>query len=173
MSAIHVCPLSALDTILKSSQAVQMISLSGPGKTTETPAQITNGHLKLKFNDINEPREGLIAPASEHVRSIIEFAHSWDQTRPLVIHCWMGISRSTAATAIVLHALLPNVEAELTAKTIRKKSPMATPNPLMIKHADGLLKLNGDLTRAIEKIGRGKNAFEGQPFSISLEELNQ
>ncbi len=173
MSTIFVCPLSALDTILADSDAVQMISLSGPGKSLETPAQITDGHLKLEFNDINEPREGLIPPAAEHVQSIIDFGKNWDQSKPLVIHCWMGISRSTAALAAVLLSLLPETSPEIAAQLIRRKSPMATPNPMMIDHADHILNLNGELVSAIATIGRGVDAFEGQPFSISLEEANK
>ena len=173
MSAIFVCPLSALGAVLADSGASQMISLSGPGKSLETPAQITHGHLNLEFNDINEPRDGLIAPAPEHVQSILDFADGWDQSRPLVIHCWMGISRSTAAAAITILSLLPHAQPELLAQLIRQKSPMATPNPMMIQHADILLGLDNKLIRAIKYIGRGVDAFEGQPFSIDFADVAQ
>ncbi len=173
MSTIFVCPLSALDTVLAESGATQLISLSGPGKSLETPVQINEGHLKLEFNDINEPQDGLIAPTPEHVQSILNFASTWDQSRPLVIHCWMGISRSTAALATILLFLLPHTKPEKIAQLIRKKSPMATPNPMMIGHADQFLNLDGMFVSAIENIGRGSDAFEGRPFSISLLEAKQ
>jgi predicted protein tyrosine phosphatase len=171
MTTIHICPLSALESVLADSGAVQMISLSGPGKSIETPTQITGGHLKLEFNDINEPRDGLIAPAPEHVKSVIDFASTWDQSHPLVIHCWMGISRSTAAAATVLLSLFPQITPQTVAQMIRQKSPMATPNPMMIAHADELLQLEGHLVDAIQNIGRGADAFEGKPFSISSQEF--
>ena len=173
MSAIYVCPLSALSDVLIESRAVQMISLSGPGKSLETPAQIKGEHLKLEFNEINEPRDGLIAPAPEHMQRIIKFAKTWDQSRTLVIHCWMGISRSTAAAATILLALLPNTCPEAIAQLIREKSPMATPNPMMIGYADQLLKQDGNFISAVSKIGRGVDAFEGQPFSIALQDVSQ
>ena len=50
------------------------------------------------------------------------------------------------------------------ARRLRKASPMATPNPLMVALADAQLGLEGRLSDAIRSIGRGEDAFEGEPF---------
>lgn len=168
MSIVHVCPLSALNQTLEVTKASWMISLSGPGKSPQRPDQITAGYLALEFNDIAEPRDGLIPPDMSHVDRIIDCAHQWDQSTPLLIHCWMGISRSTAAALITGMALFPDQNIELLVNTLREQSPMATPNPLMIELADKRLGLGNQLVDAVRSIGRGEDAFEGKPFSLNL-----
>ena len=62
-------------------------------------------HLRLFFNDIAAPAEGLIHPMPEHVVQILSFGSRWPRSAPLVVHCWAGISRSTAAAYMVACAL--------------------------------------------------------------------
>ncbi len=168
MSNIHICPLSALERTLQTSRATWMVSLSGPGKSPERPKQIVSGFLALEFNDINEPQDGLLAPSRNHISKLLEFLTSWGGREPLLMHCWMGISRSTAAAAIALAQIQPNRNMTDLASQIRQASPMASPNALMINHADTLLNLNGRLSTAIRGIGRGEEAFEGVPFSLPV-----
>jgi predicted protein tyrosine phosphatase len=49
---------------------------------------------------------------------------------------------------------------------LRAASPSATPNRLIVSYADALLGRNGRMSRAIEKIGRGENAYLGKPFVL-------
>jgi predicted protein tyrosine phosphatase len=66
-------------------------------------------HLLLNMNDITFKGTGnLVAPDETHVRGIIDFAGSWDQTAPLLIHCWMGVSRSPAAALMAALSLVPD-----------------------------------------------------------------
>ncbi len=133
---IIVCPLSALETSLRETAASRMISLSGPGKSRKRPDQISDGFLALEFNDISAPANGLIAPNENHISALISFFQDWNQVSPLLIHCWMGISRSTAA-AVIAHACLnPGQDMQKLAARLRAASPSATPNRLMIEIAD-------------------------------------
>ncbi len=147
-----------------------MVSLMGPGKASAQPSQITGGFLSLEFHDINTPREGLSPPNSCQISQLLEFIDRWDQTDPLLIHCWMGISRSTAAAAIALAQRDPDQDMAALAQRLRRNSPMATPNALMISLADDQLHLNGRLQQAIAAIGRGADAAQGEPFSMGLDE---
>ncbi|TIX80640.1 MAG: protein tyrosine phosphatase, partial [Mesorhizobium sp.] len=89
--------------------------------------------------------------------------------RPLVVHCYAGISRSTASAYIIAAALAPKrCEVEL-AETLRALSPTATPNPRLIAVADTLLDRNGRMIGAIQAIGRGADAFEGTPFELKID----
>lgn len=171
MTAIYVCPLSALDETLAKSRACSMVSLTGPGKESEKPATITGDYLQLAFNDIAEKRDGLIEPTQYHVQQLIDFARQWDQRTPVLVQCWMGVSRSTAACAIILATVRPGLQPLHLAQMLRLKSPVATPNPLMIKHADDLLNFQGSLIAAIAKIGRGAETMEGIPFFVALDEV--
>ncbi len=145
-----------------------MVSLMGPGKTSPQPNQITGGFLNLEFHDITGPREGLSPPNSQHVSQLLAFFDRWDRSHPLLIHCWMGISRSTAAAAIALAQRNPDQDMAALANNLRRASPMATPNALMISLADDQLRLNGQLIQAITAIGRGADAAQGEPFSMAL-----
>ena len=168
MSRIFVCPLSDLDATLESSGARWMVSLMGPGKSSARPGRITSGFLSLEFHDIDGPRDDLLPPSAEDVTQLLEFFDGWDGEYPLLIHCWMGISRSTAAAAIALAQRDPTQDMEQLARRLRIASPMATPNRLMIALADEQLGLKGQLSAAIAAIGRGAEASQGEPFCLEL-----
>jgi len=116
------------------------------------------------MNDIAEPREGLVAPSPAHVAEIIEFGLKWDRKTPMVVHCYAGISRSTAAAYVIAAALQPDKDEQDLADELRRLSPSATPNPLIVSHADLLLGRQGRMIEAIRRIGRGADAVEGKLF---------
>ena len=155
MSKIHVCPLSALGETLDRSGTRHLISLAGPGKTPPKPEQITGSYLALEFNDIPEPRPDLIAPSSSDISSLLNFFDNWQQTETIVIHCWMGISRSTAAALIGCARLGGQDDLRSITNQLRESSPMATPNPMMILLADQQMGLGGELVKAVAALGRG------------------
>ncbi|HLA01475.1 MAG TPA: protein tyrosine phosphatase, partial [Aestuariivirga sp.] len=72
----------------------------------------------------------------------------------------------TASAYTALCMLRPKADEEELAYELRAASPSATPNRLIISYTDALLGRNGRMSRAIEKIGRGENAFEGKPFIL-------
>jgi predicted protein tyrosine phosphatase len=168
MSRIHICPLADLETTLLKSRAQWMMSLSGPGQLPPQPEQITGGYLALTFNDIDNPRPGLLAPTGDHMSQMLQFLERWNGCDDLIIHCWMGISRSTAAAAIALARQTPDMDMMQMARDLRRASPMATPNPLMVSLADDQLALDGRLRDAIGSIGRGSHAAQGVPFALDI-----
>jgi len=84
----------------------------------------------------------------------------------MLIHCWAGISRSTAAAFTALCLLRPSTDEEQIAWELREASPSATPNRLIVQLADDVMGRGGRMVRAIEKIGRGEEAYEGTPFVL-------
>jgi predicted protein tyrosine phosphatase len=164
-----VSPLSQLDATWRAHQPSHVIGMLSP--TSVHPA--LEGHaaacrLILEFNDINVPQEGLTAPDLAMVSSLLEFAQGWDGKAPLLIHCWAGISRSTAAAFIVACARMPHLAEDDIADQLRAASPMATPNRLMVELADGLLGRDGRMVEAIDRIGRGDDAAEGVVFELRV-----
>jgi predicted protein tyrosine phosphatase len=99
----------------------------------------------------------------------LDFVAAWDGRGPMVIHCWAGISRSTAAAFIGLCALNPATSEDLIARFLRETSPTAYPNRLMIRLGDAALGRAGRMVAAVEAIGRGEIASEAIPFSIPAE----
>lgn len=167
---IHVCPLSKIEETVARSGADRLLSLLAAGTEVTRPASIlAENHLHLVMHDIAVAQDGMTMPGEEHVRALLDFAYRWDRVKPMVVHCYAGISRSTASAYIIAAALAPKRnEAEL-AKTLRFLSPSATPNSRLIAVADTLLGRDGRMIAAIESIGRGAEAFEGTPFELTLE----
>jgi predicted protein tyrosine phosphatase len=125
-------------------------------------------HLFVAISDIVDPSEGHILPALSHIDDFLSFIAKWDQKHPLVIHCFAGVSRSTAGAYIAACALNPSQpEAEI-AQALRQKSPTATPNARLIALADQKLQRGGRMIKAIAGIGRGQECFEGVPFMLDL-----
>lgn len=169
MPRIVVCPLSHVPTSVSTHGASHLVTLIKDGTRVERPQSIApERHLFLTFDDIVEPMEGMVPPAAKHAEALISFAGRWDQKRPMVVHCFAGISRSTAAAFITLCALRPErTETEL-ARGLRLASPSATPNIRLVGFADELLERDGRMVAAINEIGRGETAFEGTPFVLPL-----
>lgn len=169
MSYIVVSPLSRLAQTSEAHRPANMITLVSQKQHVERPAQIGDAHsLHLTFNDITEPMEGLVAPDQHHIMALLDFARRWDYSAPLLIHCYAGISRSTAAAYIIALALNPKLDEHALAQYLRRESPSATPNGRMIALADALLGREGRMIDAIQMIGRGAYAFEGTPFVLPL-----
>jgi predicted protein tyrosine phosphatase len=170
MSRIHVCSLSRIGSTVAATGATHLVTLINASTPVERPATIpAERHLFLGFNDIVEPMDGMTMPSEAHVRTLLDFVEGWPAEKPIVIHCFAGISRSTAAAFITLCALRPERSELDIAERIRAGSASATPNPLLVRFADDLLGRRGRMVSAIERIGRGREAFEGHPFSLALD----
>ena len=169
MPRIHVCPLSKLPETVRVSGAQSLVTLIDKGTPVRRPSGIAAGnHLVVVLSDIVVDLDGHTLPSEPHVEKLLAFVLRWDQAAPLLIHCFAGVSRSTAAAFIAACALRPHrFEAEI-AQAVRANSPTATPNPRLVAIADAMLGRNGRMVAAIEKIGRGCNCFEGAPFALEL-----
>lgn len=167
---IVVCPLSRLTETVVRTGARHIVTLMGEGAAVPTPAGIDKTHhLVLHFNDISEPLEGYTLPQARHMEHYLEFVDAWDGAAPLLVHCWAGISRSTAGAYIAACARNPARDEEELALTLRRLSPSATPNRRLVALADAALGRAGRMNRAIAAIGRGCDAFEGEPFHLPVE----
>ena len=170
MPHIVVCSLSKLSPTARAHAAREMVTLLSKEQDVRRPPGILpDRHLHLDMNDISARIDGLRPPDDHHISGLITFARKWDRSAPLLIHCWMGISRSTAAAYIVALALNPDLDETELALELRRRSPSATPNSRMIMLADGALAREGRMVKAIAGIGRGAEAVEGQPFILPLE----
>lgn len=163
---IIVSPLSAAEWINSEEAPSHIISLLAPDGVRAPIFPGRPHHLVLYFNDIIEPREGMILPDRSHVEEIVRFMKGWHADAPLFIHCWAGISRSTAAAYIALCLFNPGTDEHRLAALLRRHAPEATPNAKLIEEADRLLGRKGRMMQAIERIGRGSEAFEGTPFTL-------
>ncbi|HUF45548.1 MAG TPA: protein tyrosine phosphatase [Aestuariivirgaceae bacterium] len=163
---IIVCPLHAVPRLVDGGDITHVMSLLGPETPHLTLGQLQpKCHLQLTFHDIAEPVDGFTAPRREHVEQMLDFVTTWQPPASLLIHCWAGISRSTAAAFAAMCALKSDEDEAEIAWTLRRMAPTASPNRLIVKHADQILGRRGRMIAAVEAIGRGAHAYEGSVFS--------
>jgi predicted protein tyrosine phosphatase len=167
---IHVCSLSLLHETVADTGARHVVSLIGDEADIERPtAIVAENYLRLRLHDISSPLDGYIMPEEEHVADLLQFVRRWDRQAPLVVHCYAGISRSTASAFASVCALNPHRDEKGIALALRRASPTATPNIRIVSLADRLLGRDGRMVAAIEMIGRGAMATEATPFRLELE----
>lgn len=166
MPVIVVSPLARLGEMAVRHRCREMVSLLSKEQSFHRPAVIDAArHLLLDMNDITfAGHAGLIAPQEAHVEEIVAFARQWDRSAPLLVHCWMGVSRSPAAAAIVALAVEPDQDEMELAVRLRAASPFATPNSRLVAIGDAALSRGGRLVAAIKAIGRGADADGNAPF---------
>jgi predicted protein tyrosine phosphatase len=179
MSHIHVCALSKIHENLERTGATHLMSLIGHKIEFTRPERIEpQNYLRVKVSDIVPQDDGSRTPEHQcdghiltehtHVHDIINFVKGWDRQAPMLIHCYAGVSRSTAAAYTAMLVLKPELDEMELALELRKLSPTATPNPHIIALADGILNRNGRMITAIQSIGRGADCFEGVEFGFSI-----
>ena len=135
----------------------------------QTPDGIAaHRHLRLGMNDVVHALPDHTPPDEQHVREIIAFAQTWDRKRPMLIHCWAGISRSTAAAYILLCDLHGPGQEERIANGLRFRAPHAQPNRLLIRHADLLLGRGGRMIAAVDMMGEARAVLEGEVVELPL-----
>lgn len=166
---IHVCSLARLHATVEETGARHVVTFIKEAYLVQRPNVVaSNNHLLLAVDDISAPLEGHTVPREEHVGALIRFVEGWDRAAPLVIHCYAGISRSTAGAFVSVCALNPQRDEVEIAQALRIASPTATPNARIVAIGDQLLGRGGRMRAAIEAIGRGIEAEEASPFRLEL-----
>ncbi|MFT3723805.1 MAG: hypothetical protein QM773_09480 [Hyphomonadaceae bacterium] len=164
---IWICSLDAAPQLARKLKPSRIVSLLSPYDSfPEFKGLGKDLHLQVAIHDITQDVGEWQAPASSDAERVIRFVEGWDRSAPLLIHCWAGISRSTASAFITACVHNPKADEEEIAWAIRNASPTAYPNARLVGHADALLGRGGRMTRAIEKIGRGDVSDEAKAFSI-------
>lgn len=167
---IIVCPLSRAPDVARMNNVSHVVSLLDPDTPFPVIRQVGDRHLRLEVHDIENDEEGMDPLCATRTKHILDFVGGWDRRQPILIHCYAGISRSTATAFITACAHNPNIDERIIADALREASPTATPNRRFVALADAALGRNGRMTAAIEAIGRGYPRWpdirEAEPFSI-------
>jgi len=178
-----VCSLAAVSEIVASTKATALVSVLHPDLIPETPETIApDNHFKLAIDDIETPFDGLQHAELKHIEALCAFIHAWhDQTgrecitstaendgpsAALIVHCYAGISRSTAAAFVALCALNPKADELAIAHYIRSCSATAAPNRLIVSLGDTVLGRQGRMTKAIRAIDRSLSYEPTHPFAL-------
>ena len=169
MPRLHVCSLGLIETEVARTGARSLVTLLSPGTPIARPPDIVEPrHLNIAMSDIIDNLPGQVRPEMTHLDAFLLFVRQWDRQHPMLIHCFAGVSRSTASAYIAVCDLSPHRDEHEIAQALRAASPTATPNLRFVALADERLGRGGRMVAAISAIGRGRDCMEGAPFAMEL-----
>jgi predicted protein tyrosine phosphatase len=145
----HVCGLDELQDapLACADRVVSILDQYAPA-----PRQlysVTVPVLTLRFDDIVESTDGAV-PTMAHVEALLEFDAGARSGERLLVHCTAGISRSTAALAVLLAARHPELDDDIFV-AIRHIRPRSWPNSLVVSLGDEALGRQGALVAALRR----------------------
>lgn len=155
---LTVCGIDELPA-QRGRRVTHVLSLVDPGwPEIAALAGLGAGRRRMfRFHDIIEPRAGQTAPDASHLAAILRFGAelaAWPaEAAPahLLVHCHMGVSRSTAAMLALLAQARPEAGEDALFARLRAIRPRAWPNSAMVGHADALLGRGGRLLAALRR----------------------
>ncbi len=104
--------------------------------------------LELKFDDVHIPSIHYVAPTHEDIERILDFGKTLTENDTLLVHCHAGISRSTAAAALILFQAYPEIPANKIFDRIGKIRPIAYPNTLILELGGYILGRQKEIMQA-------------------------
>ena len=119
-------------------------------------------HELIRFDDVVAEYPGFEACTQAHIEKVLAFGERV-HARPdghVLVHCHAGISRSTAAAAILMSQNAPGHEEEAFLKLLDLRKH-GWPNTRMVEFADTLLKRDGAMLRGL--IASRKALLEVKP----------
>jgi predicted protein tyrosine phosphatase len=135
-----------------------VLSLLGPNAPDppDFAAFAPHRRLILRFHDVIEPQPDQIAPTRQDVERLLFFGREVSETPEahLLVHCRAGVSRSTAAAALILMQANPQWPASAALDAIAAMRPRAWPNLLILELGDALLGRDGEIAAAASAIYR-------------------
>ena len=106
---IHVCSLARLYDTVEETGARHVVTLLKDTDRVAAPARPSRRPTIScwAWTTSSSPMDGYVIPCDEHVDRLIDFVRGWDRAKPMVVHCYAGISRSTAGAFVAACALNP------------------------------------------------------------------
>ncbi|WP_237154946.1 tyrosine phosphatase family protein [Oryzibacter oryziterrae] len=158
ISRLTICGIEELPA-QKDAGVTHVLSMLDPDRADVavlSQFDLRHRHL-MRFHDIIDPEDGKLMPSAETVEAIVQYGEHLaasvepDTDNHLLVHCHMGLSRSTAGLLILLAAANPDVDEETLFTYLRTIRPPAWPNSVMIELADHRLNRHGRLLAALRR----------------------
>ncbi len=152
MPSFRVCSKSQVKSTVRQLDATHLLTLLDPQDSIYKPNRILpENWLWLRMEDEETPSHPN-APTKEQAARILEWGKALPDDACVVVHCYAGVSRSTASgLALWLQSNGTEHVAEAEAWLVSHR-PRAVPNPLLAQHFDTLLNMNGAFVALCERI---------------------
>jgi predicted protein tyrosine phosphatase len=111
-----------------------------------------HSRITYRFDDVIEVMDGFAAPGAAEVETLLALGErlTGEPVVHLLVHCHAGVSRSTAAAAILMAQHNSGREDEVFAR-IQEIRPRSWPNSRLVALADVLLGRQGALSAALRR----------------------
>jgi predicted protein tyrosine phosphatase len=158
ISVLTICGISELPD--QSARSVtHVLSILDPDRPDPEAFGAYDPHhrMVLRFHDAIQPAPGVVLPEPEHVEAILRFGDDLAHSRleradgHLLVHCHMGVSRSTAAMLALMAQVHPRETEDRLLERLAEIRPQAWPNSRMVGFVDSLLSRDGRLTEALRR----------------------
>ena len=152
---ITVCGVAELEGHCNT-RASHVLSILDPGHPVPEAFGAFGEHekLELRFHDIIEPRPGRLAPEPKDIEAVLAFGRDMDRATHLLVHCFAGVSRSTASMALILAQAMPDMAEDAVLELVHGIREKAWPNLLMMEFGDAILGRKGRLVDATHALHR-------------------
>jgi predicted protein tyrosine phosphatase len=120
--------------------------------------------LALRFHDVIEASPERLAPSREDVARLLAYGRGLEGVPAphLLVHCHAGVSRSTAATALILAQARPDRPAREVLDEVSQIRPRAWPNLRILEFGDALLGRDGEIVAAAAAVYR--RVLDREPY---------
>ena len=122
--------------------------------------------LELRFHDVIDAGPGCVAPERDDVELLLAFGRELSRAREthLLVHCHAGVSRSTAAAALIVAQTRPDRPAEEALVAVVRQRPHAWPNLRILELGDALLGRRGEIINAAR--AQYRRQLEREPWLL-------
>jgi len=129
----------------------------------------------LRFSDEIAQRPGVVLPTERDIAAILDYGrgvadHPGD--KHLLVHCHMGMSRSTAAMGMLIAQSDPDLSGDMVFARVYDIRKRAWPNSLMVRLADEALGRNGGLFEGMRRL-YGRQLVNFPTYAQSLRSIGR
>lgn len=160
-----VCGLAEVPEFAARLIPSRMVSLLDPDTPVTKPVSVSH-HLHLKMRDIRDPKDPS-APNPRMIEKLLDFDRQAGVDDFTLVHCFAGISRSTAAALVLVCLRYGTRELPNAVDWLWKTRPEVCPNMLLLSVGDLVLGTGQSLQRA-GKVLRQRQDDLMSPFSMSM-----
>lgn len=153
-----VCSLSRAGKYLMSTSRNQdiiaLISIGDVGQKKPAGFHYPRPKIRLEFDDVEAENTIYTAPTLKDIQYLVNFAEKFrGRNGRILIHCFAGVSRSSAAGFIVNCVFFgPGREEDAMKRTLEGcLEKRVDPNTLMISYADQILGRNGKMIKTYDE----------------------
>lgn len=144
MFELKICGYEELQEVIALWQPTHVLSVLNGMKRLPDP---DIKHLFIEVSDVPMPIEGHIHPIREHLEQMFAFTAELTDADRLLVHCYAGMSRSTAtAIGVCIQHGMPY---DLAFQHVALIRPILVPNQMFIQLIDEYFDLQGDLIRMV------------------------